>query len=494
MSEHRYILEKYKDMQTRYVCPACKVTNKTFTLYIDTETGKHLNPNVGKCNRESKCGYHYTPKQYFEDNKHLLSSSPIVNYDKIRQPTSAPVQKQISFIPVDLFKASLKNLEANHFVKFLISTIGVDVATQLISRYFIATSKLWDGATVFWQIDRNGKVRTGKIMLYDAGTGKRVKKPYSYINWVHKVIQQPEYELKQCLFGEHLLIDKTKPIAIVESEKTAVIASAYLPQFIWLAVGSLTNLTTDKCSVLKGRSVTLFPDLNGFKKWSNKAKELSHITTFNVSDLLERKASEAERGQGLDLADYLIRFDYKEFAHVDNLSKLDISKNENLVKPSIKNAEVLANVSISNNQDLLKPVISENGKMLRFAKVSESENLRKLEIINFETADKTQPFNPIITDNNGQETESNMLTFVNLFSPVKEDWSVKIAEIENYFETHPPLKVVRFNASSTITDVHTFIASHIKIVKANNGKKTFLPYLERLEQLKEITQTYTKVV
>ena len=115
------------------------------------------------------------------------------------------------------------------------------------------------------------------------------------------------------MFGEHLLQDKTKPVAIVESEKTAVIASVYLPRFIWLAVGSLTNLNAEKCSVLKGRSVILFPDLNGFEKWNTKAKELSHIARITVSDLLERKATETERKQGLDLADYLIRFHYKDF-------------------------------------------------------------------------------------------------------------------------------------------------------------------------------------
>ena len=31
--------------------------------------------------------------------------------------------------------------------------------------------------------------------------------------------------------------DKTKPIALVESEKTALIASYYLPQFLWIASG-----------------------------------------------------------------------------------------------------------------------------------------------------------------------------------------------------------------------------------------------------------------
>jgi len=124
----------------------------------------------------------------------------------------------------------------------------------------------------------------------------------------------PEFELKQCFFGEHLLQDKQKPVAITESEKTAVISSVYFPQFIWLAAGSLTNLNAEKCSILKGRTVILFPDLKGFEKWSNKAKELSHLASFNVSDLLERKATEAEKEQGFDLADYLIKFDYKEFA------------------------------------------------------------------------------------------------------------------------------------------------------------------------------------
>ena len=50
-----------------------------------------------------------------------------------------------------------------------------------------------------------------------------------------------------------------------------------------------------------------------FENWSDKAKELSDIAGFTVSNLLECKASEAERKQGLDLVDYLIRYDYKEF-------------------------------------------------------------------------------------------------------------------------------------------------------------------------------------
>ena len=310
MREHRYILEKYKTPTSRYRCPGCQQRDKTFSLYIDTENGEHINPTVGRCNRESNCGYHYTPKQYFEDNNISFDTPQPKPYTKIKVVT--PQQKIISFIPVEIFKKSLQYHNENNFVKFLYGLFGTEITNELISKYFIGTSKYWNGATVFWQVDINGRVRTGKIMLYSPITGKRIKEP-NHISWVHKAMKLPTFELRQCLFGEHLLHDKTKPVAIVESEKTAIIADIYLPQFIWLAVGSLTNLNAEKCSVLIGRKVILFPDLNGFEKWDKKAKELSHIANFIVSDLLEQKATEAEKKQGFDLADYLIKFDYKDF-------------------------------------------------------------------------------------------------------------------------------------------------------------------------------------
>ena len=414
MTEHRYILEPYKGMKTRYRCPSCQQSNKTFSLYIDTKTGEHIHPTVGRCNRESKCGQHYTPKQYFQDNNISFGTSKVYKHR-----TVTPQPKPVSFIPVEVFKASLKAHDTNHFVKFLINLFGVEVASELVSRYFIATSKHWNGATVFWQIDTRGKVRTGKIMLYSPATGKRVKNPYNHINWVHKALKQPEFELRQCLFGEHLLIDKTKPVAIVESEKTAVIASVYLPHFIWVAVGSLTNLNAEKCSILKGRTVKLFPDLNGFEKWSKKAKELSHLTNFTVSDLLERKATEAEKKQGFDLADYLIKYDYKAFA----LPEPKVTEPPPTVKPLVE----------------VKP---------------------------FEQAEPVYYFSKL------------------------ESWEQDITELENYFTGITiPSQPLMLNRCSTITNCSLFIESHFATVKANNGKRTFLPYLNRLQELKQVLTT-----
>jgi len=411
MTEHKYILEPYKGMNTRYRCPATNCgKGKTFSLYIDTETGEHIHPTVGRCNRESNCGQHYTPKQYFQDNN--------ISFDTPKAYKPRPVtpqQKPVSFIPVEVFKASLKAHETNHFVQFLTNLFGVEVASQLVNRYFIATSKHWNGATVFWQIDTQGKVRTGKIMLYSPTTGKRVKNLEIPVYWVHKALKQPEFELRQCLFGEHLLIDKIKPVAIVESEKTAVIASVYLPHFIWVAVGSLTNLNAEKCSILKGRTVILFPDLNGFDKWSNKAKELSHLTIFSVSDLLERKATETEKKQGFDLADYLIKYDYKAFA----LPEPEATETPPAVQPLVE----------------VKP---------------------------FEQPEQPKP----------------------------ESWEQDITELENYFTgIQLPTQPVKLNRCSTITNCSLFIESHFATVKANNGKRTFLPYLNRLQELKQVLTT-----
>lgn len=422
MIEHKYILEPYKGMNTRYPCPAPNCgKGKTFSLYIDTETGEHIHPTVGRCNRESNCGHHYTPKQYFQDNN-ISFDKPQPKAYKPRPVTPQP--KPVSFIPVEVFKASLKAHETNHFVQFLINLFGVEVASQLVSRYFIATSKHWNGATVFWQIDTQGKVRTGKIMLYSPTTGKRVKEPFNHISWVHSALKQPEFELRQCLFGEHLLIDKTKPVAIVESEKTAVIASVYLPQFVWVAVGSLTNLNAEKCSILKGRTVTLFPDLNGFEKWSSKAKELSHLAIFTVSDLLERKATEAEKKQGFDLADYLIKYDYKAFA----LPETEATEPPPAVQPLVE----------------------------------------------------VKPF----------EQPEPVYYFSKPEQPKPESWEQDITELENYFTgITQPTQPVKLNKCSTITNCSLFIESHFATVKANNGKRTFLPYLNRLQELKGIFQS-----
>ena len=161
-------------------------------------------------------------------------------------------------------------------------------------------------------------------MRYDPNTGHRAKDSGG-INWVHSVLKKqkaiPEnFNLIQCLFGEHLLkMYPEKPVALVEAEKSALIASGVYPEYVWLATGGKSQLSIDKLKVLQGRTVIMFPDVDGFEYWSNKAKEVEAIgCKVVVSDLLEKNATDEDRANKIDIADWLIRYlsvETKEIRH-----------------------------------------------------------------------------------------------------------------------------------------------------------------------------------
>ena len=71
-----------------------------------------------------------------------------------------------------------------------------------------------------------------------------------------------------------------------------------------LPISGKNNLNRKKLKALQGRRVVLFPDLMAFEKWREIVKGMPDVT---VSDILERRASDADKAAGLDLADYLLR-------------------------------------------------------------------------------------------------------------------------------------------------------------------------------------------
>lgn len=304
MANYRYILEKYAGSKTRFKCPECQNKSNTFVRYIDTESGEYIDESVGKCNRENKCGYHLMPQQFFINN-----GKPFVNYygnHGLRSAKKAVEPSKPTFISRGIYEKSLP-LTRNNFLAFLKSLIGTKATLKLREAYRIGSSEYWEGATVFWQIDTKGLIRTGKIMLYDRITGKRIKEPYNHITWAHTAYKLPDFNLNQCLFGEHLLVGNDKPVGIVESEKSAIICSHYLPEMIWLATGGKSNFKAELFDKLKERQVTFFPDLGAYDAWDKKIKnELFFIKKRSIDTTIENCATEQERADGLDLADFLI--------------------------------------------------------------------------------------------------------------------------------------------------------------------------------------------
>lgn len=303
-------LEKYTGRASRHKCPKCGDAH-SFAYYLDGNTGQVIDKNVDRCNHESGCGYHYTPKQFFIDN-------PVEKERFVTPVKQRPIQKpqrEASYIPFQYVEKSVSyNSSFIYFLCGLFDRYSLESPTieRLMQDYAIGATK--DGSVIYWQIDTKGKVRTGKIMKYDPNTGHRIKNGGG-INWIHSIMKKqqllPEdYNLVQCLFGEHLLkIYPTKVVALVESEKSALIASGVYPEYIWLATGGKSQLSIEKLKVLQGRTVIMFPDVDGFEYWSDKAKEVEAIgCKVVVSDLLEKNATNEDRANKIDIADWLIRY------------------------------------------------------------------------------------------------------------------------------------------------------------------------------------------
>lgn len=103
--------------------------------------------------------------------------------DKVTELVRRPEPKA-SFMAFDVMRASFTGYERNNFCQWLCRMFGEQTALKLVLRYGIGTSRYWPGSCVFWQIDAEPRIRGGKIMLYDAVTGRRVKEPFSHVQWV----------------------------------------------------------------------------------------------------------------------------------------------------------------------------------------------------------------------------------------------------------------------------------------------------------------------
>src|SRR5690554_1484771 len=526
MKNYRYKLDK---SSKKHNCPQCE--KKRFVKYIDEETGQYLPDHYGRCDREDECNYHnppppetktvfveftelhdYSEKAYkikqnesfyfipksmvmetmehgFYINEYFftdeLEKKPRYNANDIKYfnnenlSLSQPLKHEpkaptpICYFDFETFKQTLQaeRYEKNTFIQNLFYRVQfpfeVDEVTKVIQLYRLGTvvRGYRAGANTFPFIDIKGNVRAVQVKQFDE------QNHTTGTDFLHSIIEKhhtrnnkplPEWleaynknETKvSCLFGEHLLSKyHSNPVALVEAPKTAVYGTLYfgLPEtpesLIWLAVYNKSSFSFDKLKVLQGRFVYVFPDLskdgNTFKEWETKAKEYESRlpgTRFIFSDLLEQLAPERDKSEGNDLADYLIKQDWRLFR------KRNIQEQP---QPEPVPVETL---------------IREKGE--------KSEAPNKTFFSQPEPQYKVEVFQP---------------------EPIKEqpeNWGNDIAELEKYFAgIELPPQPVKLNRCSTITDCSLFIKNHFATVKANNGKRTFLPYLNRLQELKQVLTT-----
>ncbi len=292
--------------EKRFCCPFCrkKVSHEHRDMAVNSNTGEYY---CHACNAKGILTEWRKSRDFQPANK------PMTKREHFRAAMEKQPDTGFDTIPMEKVKATLCRYEYNAFIRFLLREFEWQDVVRAIAAYRIGTMyerKLGE-RTVFWQIDKKGKVRSGKLMSYDPITGRRNKAKPS--NWVHAILKASgglpdDFELEQCFFGEHLLPhDPRLAVAIVESEKSAVISSICLPQYRWLACGGKYNLQPEKLVRIGKRRIVLYPDAAGFAEWSELAAAAREAgLDVGVFDLIERRATAKEKKSDIDIADWLL--------------------------------------------------------------------------------------------------------------------------------------------------------------------------------------------
>lgn len=189
-----------------------------------------------------------------------------------------------------------------------------------------------EGRTLFHYINSRGQHQTTKGIAYDAA-GKRIKTSDArfgvrmlsgYVPLTSKDGHRP------CLFGEQwtqagqIMIDHRNPaqprkwayddrtpVVLVESEKTAVVASYMMPNLIWIATGGTSSMTKDKAAALRERVVLIMFDCDraGREAAAKAAQVIGDIGGKPIHEIDGKPAQDhVFRGaaDGFDIADHVM--------------------------------------------------------------------------------------------------------------------------------------------------------------------------------------------
>lgn len=277
MTNYRY---QYQPRR-KYVCPNCN--RKTLKRFIDTTTGDLLPDDFGVCERLFNCGYEKRP-----------------NTEKVNRPYVEPKILAPFYFDSEIMEATLNRYENNVLFKFLCKKFNRGKVTDVFNRYKVGTNECGDA--IFWQINQSGKIVAGKKIQYFSDGHRNKAKGAS---WLHNQngFDINKHELKQCLFGSHLINDYFTTLFVVESEKTALICEIVKKEknVLFLATGGLQNLgLISKLAINENQKILCIPDNDGNKIWQEKIDKLQLNASIEIITALQ------EMKPGSDISDLII--------------------------------------------------------------------------------------------------------------------------------------------------------------------------------------------
>ena len=396
----------------------------------------------GKSNRDgkfapfkgfSKFGFcHSCDKSFYDDS------------DVVKQYHKPPPTPPTLFLKRELVDKSITG--SNNFLTYLHSIFDDTTVQQLVEAYRIGTTKYFSQGTVFWFIDLHGNVRSGKAMGYHTNGHRRKTPPQ--VNWVHSILKLQNFKYSACLYGLHLLKTASKQrVAIVESEKTAIIASAYLPEFTWLATGGKQNFRRGLFECIKDREIVLFADKGCYDVWKQVAEKELKGFKWSISKWIEG----TDAAEGADIADLLTKEPPRNQKQLNNNSITTQKQRRN-------------NVETAENQDYI--IVSKSGTN----KISKPNPITQ---------------KPTQSDWDANEFKEISKTHKSNTSDLRDAWGV--SDILTILEGKTLPETLILTSGEVITNVRHMVKTHSAIVKAQNGKTAYLPYLNRLKQIAQIT-------
>ncbi len=318
-------------------------------LKFDRRRKRIKNCPCGKNNKDGK----FAPFIGYEDKGYCHSCGETflpelskIDYSENMQPIqikSTPyTTKQIDTIPIELYTKQLINgkhlYKQNNFIQWLINTERGEYAfdnqttQKIIETYMLGNSAKdkYYGWVLFPYIDIQGRLRDIKAINYNPHTGKRIREPNQCWFIGKELLKNPDANTERCYFGEHLIKGNTKQVKIFESEATATHAAPFFPKSICIATGGNNGLNwtdKDKCKVLQGRFLTLYPDIDAHDSWEEKAEILrSYGLKVQVSQLIRKNAIKYAEQNGISYNDLVKqKFDLRDILKFQKLKDFDIS-------------------------------------------------------------------------------------------------------------------------------------------------------------------------
>lgn len=247
----------------------------------------------------------YTQNKPYKPTKQPQPIVVPITVQKATQP------KEIGEIPPHFLCASMK--QTGRLFDWLFPYIGTADIAEVWDTYCVGATK--DSKEVFWYFTTDNIIRYGKVMDYDTAGHRKHGNGSCYA--LHPTITAymkkhglwaDDYEpvFKPILFGGHIISDyPDRPIAIVESEKTAIIGACLIPSLTWCATGGKNNLNADMLAPCKGHTTLLFPDMDARQEWGDKAQRL-RTQGFDIQ-IMEWWRGLDDVGEKYDIADMLMR-------------------------------------------------------------------------------------------------------------------------------------------------------------------------------------------